>query len=484
MNPAKPLILKTYGKHRRELTAWVSLENRKQAFDSTSSATDGDVSVFEPAKPAKIRERRASVASRRTARPAKQKAMKCLTEKSLNEENISNEENIFIPSPPPLPPPQLAQQSKTTRGRKVSVCSGKAVRPAKRKAVSCLPVNSSDEENISRPSPPCPQPVQQSKTTRRSRLEAAPGVLMRQRGRQTPVTSESEEDSVSAPKCHKKSVQMKRDSCVHPPSVGRFVTRRRRGAAIKPKLPKAIIKNSVNAGGTSSFATNILREISLNESADHSLGPCTRKPIFCSTPSAASLSQRPHLKPFPISDKSSTSPTMSKEKGGACSRPTWDYSGRCVSRHECESLKTAAAPLRARGRTCQGWDCSISELSPHTTNSQGSWSHHEFLPPQRGVTNLSSLLADLTPNTTPGDTQGRLLFIVWAWCYSLQGVYTCSAHLDGRAGAADISQDLFTHPLCDTTPKHLRHSCTMIPWDLHWGNVLAKTTKQKKGELS
>ncbi|XP_018551377.1 LOW QUALITY PROTEIN: uncharacterized protein haspin [Lates calcarifer] len=304
--------------------------------------------VFEPAKPARIRERRASVASRRAARPAKKKAMKCLTEKSLNEENISNEENIFIPSPS-LPPPQLAQQSKTARGRKVSVCGGKAVRPAKRKAASCLPVNSSDEENISRPSPPCRQPAQQSKTTRRSWLEAAPGVLMRQRGRQTPMTSESEEDSVCAPKCHKKSVQMKRDSCVHPPSVGRFVTRRRRGAAIKPKLPKAIIsilnssddftspavcssnifqpskrrrrrvppavllssaENSVNAGGTSSFATNIIREISLNESADHSLGPCTRKPIFCSTPSAASLSKRPHLKPFPISDKSSTSLSM------------------------------------------------------------------------------------------------------------------------------------------------------------------------------
>lgn len=61
----------------------------------------------------------------------------------------------------------------------------------------------------------------------------------------------------------------------------------------------------MNAAGTSSFAINPFREISLNESADHSLVPGSRKPIFCSTPSASSLSKRPHVKPFPINDQSS-----------------------------------------------------------------------------------------------------------------------------------------------------------------------------------
>lgn len=125
---------------------------------------------------------------------------------------------------------------------------------------------------------------------------------------------------------------------VHPPSAGRFVTRRRRAVAIKSKPPKATsntlnssddfgssrilrpswrrrrrahpafvvssAENSVNAAGTVGFTANPLREISLNESADRSLGPCPRKPIFCSTPSAGPFSK--HLKPLSINDQSST----------------------------------------------------------------------------------------------------------------------------------------------------------------------------------
>lgn len=132
----------------------------------------------------------------------------------------------------------------------------------------------------------------------------------------------------------------------HPPSVGRFVTRRRRATATKPKLAKAkailnsssdeftsvavrtnlqpsrkrrnippvflvsSAENSVNASGISSFAanpTNPFREISLNELADRS----PRKPIFCSTPSAGSFSKRAHQKTFPVSDQSSIPPSLS-----------------------------------------------------------------------------------------------------------------------------------------------------------------------------
>lgn len=46
--------------------------------------------------------------SGRTVRPAKKKAMLCLTEKRVDEGDMSNEENA-----PPLPPP--AQQSRTAR---------------------------------------------------------------------------------------------------------------------------------------------------------------------------------------------------------------------------------------------------------------------------------------------------------------------------------------------------------------------------------
>lgn len=46
--------MKTYGKQMRKVPAWLSPENHRQAFDSTLS-TDGEVSVFEPSKPTKIR---------------------------------------------------------------------------------------------------------------------------------------------------------------------------------------------------------------------------------------------------------------------------------------------------------------------------------------------------------------------------------------------------------------------------------------------
>ncbi|XP_053274579.1 uncharacterized protein haspin [Pleuronectes platessa] len=327
MKPVKALFLKTYGKQRRKLPAWVSPENRKRVFDSTDSA-DGDISVFESAKPPRIRERSTSVARRRGARAAKKKAMLCLTEKTFDEESFNNEEIIVITSPPP---PQAPQQSKTTRGKKTRVSSGR-VRPAKRKAVSSLTENSSDEENIGRPFPQCPQPAQQSKTSRKNQLTSVPGVLIRQKRQQVPVTIDSEEDSR-----------------VHHHSVGRFVTRRRCGAVVKPKLQKMIVsilnssddftsgalrsrrrkvppvflvsspENSVNAAGTSSFATNPLREISLNESADCSVGPSPRNPIFCSTPSAGSFSKHPHLKPIPINDKSSSPPSMSVSSTGVIS---------------------------------------------------------------------------------------------------------------------------------------------------------------------
>ncbi|XP_042249682.1 uncharacterized protein haspin isoform X1 [Thunnus maccoyii] len=376
MDPGKPLYLKTYGRQKRRVSAWILPDKRKQAFDSTGSS-EGDISVFEPVKPTTKRGSKTSVASRRAMRPAKKNAMVCLTEKSYDEENMSDEENV-IPSPPC---PQPTKESKKTRVRKTSVASHRAMRPAKRNAIVCLSEKSyneeniSDEENVFISSHPCPQsakqskktsgkadrptkrktkcltencgdeenidlpplsrrqPAQQSKTTRKSKLVSATGALMRRKRQHDPITSESEEDSRSSAKSHKTG---------NLPSTGRFVTRRRRAVSTKSKLPKATVsvlnssddfhtsrilrpsrrrrvplsflvssvENSVNAAGTSSSATNPFREISLNESADHSLGPGSRKPIFCSTPSASSFSKRPYIKPSPINDQSSP-PSMS-----------------------------------------------------------------------------------------------------------------------------------------------------------------------------
>ncbi|XP_045902288.1 uncharacterized protein haspin [Micropterus dolomieu] len=334
MKPLKPLFLKTYGKQKRKVSAWISPDNRKKAFDSTPS-TDNDTSVFEPARTTRIRESKTSVASRRAARPAKKKAMLFLTEKSFDEENI-----------PPPSCPQPAGTSSVNRyaavnfeEKQTSVACRRAPRPAKKKAVLSVTETSSDEENISSPSLPRPQPALQSKRTRKSRHASVPGVLMRQNCQQLPKTSGSEEDSN-----------------VHLPSAGRFVTRRRCTVPTKPKLPKATYnplnssddfasgalgssrifrpsrkrrvppafvvssaENSMNAAGTASFTTNPFREISLNELADHSLGPCPRKPIFCSTPSADSFRKRPHLQAVSINNQSCIPPSMSVSSIGVLS---------------------------------------------------------------------------------------------------------------------------------------------------------------------
>ncbi|XP_034543402.1 serine/threonine-protein kinase haspin [Notolabrus celidotus] len=321
MKPLKPVYLKTYGKQTRKLSAWISPENRKQAFESTLS-TDGDVSVFEPS-----RERMCSVAKRRVVRPPRKKAILCLT--SGDEENMPSHS---CPQP----------KNKTTRAKKTSVPRGRAARLAKAKAMACLTETSSDEENSYGPSPHGPKPAQQSKMTRKSR------VTMKQTGQKVSLSNESEG---STTKCQVNSPQMKSDSNVCAPSASRFVTRRRRPVTAKPKVPLATssilnssddfasrafgscmisqssrrksrrrippaflvssAENSMNATGTVSFATVPFREISLNESADRSLGPGSRRPIFCSTPSAGPLSKRQCLKPLTIIDQCSPSASVS-----------------------------------------------------------------------------------------------------------------------------------------------------------------------------
>ncbi|XP_034713945.1 serine/threonine-protein kinase haspin isoform X1 [Etheostoma cragini] len=350
MKPSKPLFLKTYGKERRKLSAWISPENRKQAFDSTCS-TDGDAAVCEPAKPPMRRVRKTSVASRRALRPAKKRALLCLAEKS----STSDEE-----TPPPPSCPRPVQQSKTTRERRTGVARRRAGGHAKKKANLCL-ADTSIDENIS---PFCPQPAQQSKT-----------------------------------------------SSDHLLSAGRFVTRRRHAAATKHQLPKSTFsmlnssddftsgaltswrilrarrvppsnvvssaENSMNAAGTACFAINPFREISLNESTDHSLGPCPRKPIFCSTPSAGSFSKRPRLKPLSINDQSSTPPSMSVSYVGVFSTSQEDVdspgqriSAPCsappIGHHSGEKLLSSLGeqePDRQPGITNKTSSCSVEAKS-------------------------------------------------------------------------------------------------------------------------
>ncbi|TNN69351.1 Serine/threonine-protein kinase haspin [Liparis tanakae] len=232
--------MKTYGKESRKLSRWISPDNRKKAFDSSRS-TDGDCSVFEPANPAKKRGRKTSVSSRGATRPAKRKAMLCLAEKSYDEENA--------PSPSR---PQPARQRKTVSGHHLS--AGRFVTRRKRAAATKLAKSAFD-------------------------------------------TLDSSDDFTSG---------------VFGPK--RVFRPRGRKALPAPLVSSA--ENSLNIAGAAGFSAKPFRETSLNESTDRSLGPCPRKPIFCSTPSAGSFSKGPRPKPLSNNDHSSSPPSMSV----SCSR--------------------------------------------------------------------------------------------------------------------------------------------------------------------
>ncbi|KAK5926669.1 hypothetical protein CgunFtcFv8_022220 [Champsocephalus gunnari] len=258
MNRAQPVFIKTYGRERRMVSAWILPDNRKRDFDSTRS-TDGDSFVAEPSKPPRNREKKTSVAARRERIPAKKTTKKCLTERSFKEENI--------------PCPQRSLKSKTTR----------TFRSAKTKALLCLvDTSNEEEENISTPSSPCPRPAQQIKKTSGNlpsvsrfvtrRRHAAATTPKKPEATFTNILNSSEEFTAGAP--------------------GRIFRHARR------RVPPLFAENSVNVAAPARFPPNPFQEISLNESTEHSLAACPRKPIFCSTPSAGSFIKRPHLEPL------------------------------------------------------------------------------------------------------------------------------------------------------------------------------------------
>ncbi|XP_061627146.1 uncharacterized protein haspin isoform X3 [Phyllopteryx taeniolatus] len=265
MSSVKPIFLRTYGRKRRRLTAWFSPKKHKQAFDSSLS-THSDDSSFEPDKKHKIRAKNCS-------------------------------------------------------------SKGKLARPTGRKAKE----NVSDEDVSGVPLLFCPRPAPRAKTTSRTK------VTIRQKERQHPITRESDEDLSSSAKGRKKPLQINTASNLPHPSLGCNVTCRRRPVTTKLKVSKA--KGDV----INSFDDFISEEesqiwcpdrkkmvlLSMLDSSvenstsnlDSSLGPPPKKPIFCSTPSACLSSKRPHIPPFPVSDRSPKPTSLSVIYIGASACP-------------------------------------------------------------------------------------------------------------------------------------------------------------------
>uniref|UniRef100_A0A8K9V351 Mucin-like domain-containing protein n=1 Tax=Oncorhynchus mykiss TaxID=8022 RepID=A0A8K9V351_ONCMY len=306
MNRAgRPLFMKTYGKQNRKLEAWISPDNRKQVFASTSSS---DLSIVEPSSPkppAKRVRKRSTADIRRELRPAKTKALSWTADgrrelrlaktKALSclREQDSDEENIFIVHPPPQ------QQS----NRKPFV------RRAGRKARRIVSSSESDGETTTTRQP---NPKRSQHTTARARTHThpspvlAPGKFVTHRRGATTTTAKHK-----APK-RKLSVLLAQLSLN---SSDDFVQGgREEGGVVQRSFPRrakqgrrralanadSSLADLGNSGATNS--KGFLRDISLNVSPER---PCHRKPLFSSTPSSRSLPPPPSFLRPPISPSAS-----------------------------------------------------------------------------------------------------------------------------------------------------------------------------------
>ncbi|XP_036829394.1 uncharacterized protein LOC110512591 isoform X1 [Oncorhynchus mykiss] len=306
MNRAgRPLFMKTYGKQNRKLEAWISPDNRKQVFASTSSS---DLSIVEPSSPkppAKRVRKRSTADISRELRPAKTKALSWTADisrelrlaktKALSclREQDSDEENIFIVHPPPQ------QQS----NRKPFL------RRAGRKARRIVSSSESDGETTTTRQP---NPKRSQHTTARARTHThpspvlAPGKFVTHRRGATTTTAKHK-----APK-RKLSVLLAQLSLN---SSDDFVQGgREEGGVVQRSFPRrakqgrrralanadSSLADLGNSGATNS--KGFLRDISLNVSPER---PCHRKPLFSSTPSSRSLPPPPSFLRPPISPSAS-----------------------------------------------------------------------------------------------------------------------------------------------------------------------------------
>ncbi|KAG7458739.1 hypothetical protein MATL_G00223850 [Megalops atlanticus] len=329
-----PLFLKTYGKYSRKVEAWLSPDIRKMAFASTSSS---DFSIGEQSglKSGRKRKKILSTASSKPLRAAKKKALLGLREKDSDEENLS-----LIP--------EAEQNSKVDRRRKntLSTASSKPLHTAEKSALTGLRENDSMEENdFYLESARC----NRINRKRRGNVSVKSLPKRAEKKRMvTETTSESEEENADKNKIrHGASTQRKRvkageDQCLRsggtatlPSYLGKFVNDRRRGLPEKPKAPQqrrmktrrsvCISNSSLNSSEdfvkspclpprfvdkrkkrplrvqelcsentssempctTSNLSRTriLLKEVSLNKTADRVFNCGYKKPLLSSTPS-------------------------------------------------------------------------------------------------------------------------------------------------------------------------------------------------------
>ncbi|XP_057699502.1 uncharacterized protein haspin [Corythoichthys intestinalis] len=303
MTTAKTIFLRTYGKKRREIPAWISPQEFKGAFDSSRSSDD---SLFEAAIYTKLRKKgQVSVAA----------GVRTRREKRLSLTSSDSQEDVPNMLKSHKNPLQINTNSRANKGS----CKEKVVRPTKRKAKE----NINYESIFNVPVPSVPEPPPRAKAVRKKApVSVSSAVTIRHQEQNHPMIRESDEHVLSSEKCHKSPLQVNISSNLSNALLSRFVTCRQRPIITTVKVSKAkdvvldsfddftsgeeshpphrkkkahfpVLDSSVE-NPRNNLNDNPLQD-TLNLLADNSFGRSPRKPIFCSTPSARLSSKRPHI---------------------------------------------------------------------------------------------------------------------------------------------------------------------------------------------
>ncbi|XP_030207066.1 flocculation protein FLO11 [Gadus morhua] len=242
MDRGRPLFMKTYSKHLRQIPAWISPDSHKLAFDSSLS-TGADSSVLEPPIAPEISMESATFASRKGRRPAKRKVPVCQKEK----ENTS-----------PAVDPPVKQRKKYSRWT--------TAKPS-------LDSSESEVDFTSRP--------KRSKVTAQRKKKLI-NVPVPSAGRYVTLRRAAPPRAVRG-----------KASCSFLNSSAEFVANQESVAPrriLRPATALQSCTSDVSEPGsvTLSLVADPHRpEVSPADAAERVLGPSPSKPLFCSTPSVS-----------------------------------------------------------------------------------------------------------------------------------------------------------------------------------------------------
>ncbi|KAJ8399331.1 hypothetical protein AAFF_G00413690 [Aldrovandia affinis] len=293
-----PLVLKTYGKHSRRVEAWLSPDIRKNVFSSTSSS---DLSIGEPVglKSGSKRKRVLSTASSRPVRAAKKRALTQLREKHSDEENVFNPEpeqsirldrkrrgTLSVNAFPKWKKWKRLVTENSSESEEETAAKSQTTSSALGERRRCTNTGS-DQHLKSASTVALPSYLGKFVTDRRREPPEKPKAPQHKRVKTKPSTSASDRSLNSSDDF----VQSRR-------RPARFADRRRKRPSQNLELRSENTSSEMVCPTPNlSRARNLLKEATLNSTADRHLESGYKKPLLSSTPSLTSRACYRHHEP-------------------------------------------------------------------------------------------------------------------------------------------------------------------------------------------